>query len=259
MLDFQEIQSQYPDSLKIFQRALLREYLQYKVLQAIFDSEYAYKLSFLGGTALRIVYNNRRFSEDIDLDNFDLDWVEFGKVIHKVQRLLSLEGFETEVRSLKKGAFHCYIRIPKLLYQMGLSPLEEEKILIQVDSVEQNFDYQPEIKLLNKFDVFTQIRVMPKNVLLSQKIFSAVNRKRPKGRDFFDITFLFGITQPELNYLYEKMDVSSPEELREYVRKRISEYDFEDLANDVAPFLINKNELTRIIKFRDFWQQVDLG
>ena len=56
MLDFEQIREQYPANLRRFERAILREYLQYKVLQAIFDSHHASKLAFLGGTALRIVH-----------------------------------------------------------------------------------------------------------------------------------------------------------------------------------------------------------
>ena len=70
MLDFEQIQEQYPENLQRFERAILREYLQYKVLQAIFESNYASNLAFLSGTALRIVHGNNRFSEEIDLDNF---------------------------------------------------------------------------------------------------------------------------------------------------------------------------------------------
>jgi len=64
MLEFQQIKEQYPENLQRFERLILREYLQYKILQAIFDSKHASKLAFLGGTALRIVYGNTRFSEE---------------------------------------------------------------------------------------------------------------------------------------------------------------------------------------------------
>jgi hypothetical protein len=61
-----------PGPLQGFERAILREYLQFKILQVLFESDHAAQLSFLGGTALRIVYDNTRFSDDTDLDNFGL-------------------------------------------------------------------------------------------------------------------------------------------------------------------------------------------
>lgn len=259
MLEFDQIKEQYPEHLKGFERAILREYLQCKILQAVFECKQAHRLSFLGGTALRLFYDNQRFSEDIDLDNFGLDWDMFGSVIKYVERFLSLEGFNVEVRRIKKAAYHLYLRFPELLYQQGLSPFQEEKILIQVDTVAQGYDYEPAIKILNKFDVFTEIRVTPISLLLSQKIITAINRKRPKGRDFYDITFLFAKTQPDFDYLYQKMGVSSSGQIKATVDEKISEFNFDDLAKDVAPFLINKKEVLRVQKFRVFWDQVDLG
>jgi predicted nucleotidyltransferase component of viral defense system len=258
MLDFQQIKDQYPENLQRFERAILREYLQYKVLQAIFDSKHASKLVFLGGTALRIVYGNNRFSEDIDLDNFALSWSEFEDVIQKVKRFLELEGFEIEVRNVAKGAYRCYLRFPALLYEQGISPYQQEKILIQVDTTTQGYKYEPEIILLNKFDVFAEIRVTPLDILLSQKIYTAVNRKEPKGRDFYDITYLSSRTKPDYGFLNQKLGLSTGEDLRREIIKKIEKFDFEKLSDDVAPFLMNLDQIKRVEKFKDFWKQVDL-
>jgi predicted nucleotidyltransferase component of viral defense system len=258
MLDFEQIQEQYPENLQRFERAILREYLQYKVLQAIFESKHASRLTFLGGTALRIVYGNNRFSEDIDLDNFGLAWFEFEEVIQKVKRFMELEGFDVEIRNVAKGAYRCYLKFPKLLFEQGLSPLQDEKILIQVDTIAQDYPYEPEIILINKFDVFTEVRVTPLNILLSQKIYTAVNRKRPKGRDFYDITYLVGRTKPDMGYLTKKLDVDTLEGLREEISSRISMYDFKELSDDVSPFLIRHEDVKRVEKFREFWSQLAL-
>lgn len=258
MLDFQQIKDQYPENLQRFERAILREYLQYKVLQAVFDSNYASKLAFLGGTALRIVYQNNRFSEDIDLDNFGLSWTEFEEVISRVKRFMTLDGFEVEIRNVAKGAYRCYLKFPVLLYEQGLSPFQEENILIQVDTTAQGYAYKPEIILINKFDVFAEIRVTPLNILLSQKIYTAVNRKRPKGRDFYDITYLSSRTKPDMGFLNQKLGVNTTESLRKEISARITAYDFKNLSDDVAPFLINLEDIKRVEKFREFWDQVKL-
>ena len=258
MLDLQQIKQEYPEPLQGYERAILREYLQYKILQALFESPQASKLSFLGGTALRIVHGNSRFSEDIDLDNFGLSWQAFGELIQKVKLFLELEGFLVETSMAAKDAFHCDLRFPELLYKQGLSPLQQEKILIQLDTIAQGYTYTPEVKILNKFDVFSEIRITPLNILLSQKIYTAINRKRPKGRDFYDITFLFSKTRPDFGFIHQKMGISSPESLREELLLKIEAFDFDALADDVAPFLIAKEQVNRVVKFREFWKQVDL-
>ena len=121
------------------------------------------------------MHGNSRFSEDIDLDNFGLSWDEFGDLTQKVKQFLELEGFRVETSLVAKEAFHCDLKFPELLFQQGLSPHQQEKILIQLDTVAQGYDYSPEVRILNKFDVFTEIRVTPLNILLSQKIYTAIN------------------------------------------------------------------------------------
>lgn len=259
MLDFQQIKNQYPVNLQGFERAILREYLQVKILQAIFESKQANRVVFIGGTALRILHDNQRFSEDIDLDNFGLGWGDFEEMIQKIERFLTLEGFKVEVQEASKGAYHCYLRFPELLYAQGLSPHLAQKLLVRLDSVAQGFDYQPELRILNKFDVFTEVRVAPVALLLSHKIYTAVNRKRPKGRDFYDITFLLGRTKPDYGFIDHKLGVNSPDELRALILDRIAAFDIEELAGDVSPFLIDQAQVKRVRMFRTYWEQVDLG
>ena len=119
-------------------------------------------------------------------------------------------------------------------------------------------DFESIIQLLNKFDVFTEIRVTPEDLLLSQKIYTAINRKRAKGRDFYDITFLFSKTKPDYGFIKQKMGIESPEKLRAEFLKRIEDYNFEALAEDVAPFLISQVQVQRVRKFKEFWKQVAL-
>ncbi|GFP25527.1 hypothetical protein HKBW3S25_01007 [Candidatus Hakubella thermalkaliphila] len=47
MLDLKQIELFYPESLRPFKRNLLLEYLQYKILEIIFDSEFGEKLAFI--------------------------------------------------------------------------------------------------------------------------------------------------------------------------------------------------------------------
>ncbi len=176
MLTLQQIEQQYPENLRPFKRSLLREYLQYKILEIIFASEFAAKLSFLGGTALRIVYGNNRFSEDIDFDNFGLQDNEFDGIAQRVRAGLEVQGLRVKIDVVGKGAYRCRVRLPDILFVNELSPHQEEKILIQIDSAAHDFAYQPDKKILNKFDVFSEIFATPPDLLLSQKVYAAINR-----------------------------------------------------------------------------------
>jgi len=259
MLSLEQLNPFYDMSLHINERFILREYLQYKILEIIFESPYEQKLAFLGGTCLRIVHNNNRFSEDLDFDNFDLTSEDFDSVTNVVRMELEMLGYEVEMRNVKKGAYHCYIRFPDVLYNEGLTNHKEEKILIQLDSEAHGFNYKPDQPILNKFDVFTKINATPKNILLAQKFYAVVNRKRNKGRDFFDIVFLLGQgLVPNYEYLEAKVGVTSPESLRQLIQKKCAELDMQEMATDVRPFLFHKRDEKKILLFSEYMERVRL-
>jgi len=103
MLSIEEIKKQYPNDIHKFERGLLREYLQYLILEIVFSSNVSTKLSFLGGTCLRIVHGSKRFSEDLDFDNKDLSLEEFTFLAKKIKRELQRQGFVVETSITKKA------------------------------------------------------------------------------------------------------------------------------------------------------------
>jgi hypothetical protein len=56
----------------------------------------------------------------------------------------------------------------------------------------------------------------------------------------------------------QNMGIASPESLREELLLKIKDVDFDVLADDVASFLIAKEQIKRVVKFREFWKQVEL-
>jgi predicted nucleotidyltransferase component of viral defense system len=255
MINFNQILAQYPEHLRSHRESILKEYLQYKILRSIFESKYASKLVFLGGTALRIIYGSTRFSEDLDFDNFDLTEAKFLDLGNIVKKNLEMEGLKIEIDAKTKNAYRLKIRIPRLLFDTELAPIKEQKILIQIDTVRQNFDYTPEKLFLNKFEVFTQINATPKDLLLAQKIFAAVSRKRIMGRDFFDIVFLHGIgSKPNFLYLDKNIGVKNSAELKKYLLKKVANFDFKNLAKDVEPLLFDPRDKNKVMFFREFLQ-----
>ena len=258
MLSLQEIEKYYPENIRGFKRSLLREYLQYKILQIIFNSKYANKLSFLGGTALCIVHNNTRFSEDLDFDNFGLKEKEFGEISLAVKKQLELEGYKVEIRNVFKSAYRCYVRIPRLLFDSGLSGYVEEKILIQLDTVPHGFHYVPEKVILNKFDVFTEISVTPVDIILSQKIFAIFNRMALKGRDFYDAVFLLSKTRPNYDYLQLKLKIKNGQDLKEKLMALDDQTNFRELAKDVEAFLFNPADSKKVTLFVKYIKSVEL-
>lgn len=257
MLNLDQIEKYYPKNLQGFRKNILREYLQYKILEIIFNSKYANQLFFLGGTALRIVYGNTRFSEDLDFDNLKLSQKNFILLTNEIKNNLIKQGYHPEIRNVFKGAYHCYIKLPDILFDNNLTIISGEKITIQIDTAPHDFDYQSDKKILNKFDIFTQIFVTPLDILLAQKIYAILNRRRAKGRDFFDIIFLLQKTKPNYQYLWQKINIKNGSELKNQLIKHSESLNFNEIEKDVKPFLFNPSDSNKIKLFKEYIQQVE--
>jgi len=258
MLDLEQIQSYYPENLRSFKKNILREYLQYKILEIVYASDYAGDLVFMGGTAIRILHSNRRFSEDLDFDNRGLKKVALEDLVNKIKVKLGLEGYNISIRNNYNNAFRSYIKIHDIMYDFSLTPHRKENIDLRFDAEPQEYSYLPEKPFLNKFDIFTQILTVPAAILLSRKIYAAFNRKMVMGRDFFDVIFLLGKTQPDYGYLKKRLGISNGEELRHRLLAFCKKLDMDKLAKDVRPFLFDPEESNNVSLFTEFIKNAKL-
>ncbi|HRX63791.1 MAG TPA: nucleotidyl transferase AbiEii/AbiGii toxin family protein [Candidatus Absconditabacterales bacterium] len=256
MINLNNIIQQYPPKLHNFPKAILREYLQYKILASIFSSPLSKKLCFIGGTALRIGHNSQRFSEDIDFDNRGLTVEEFEKLTKVVEQELLLEGYEVEIKHVYKGAFHCSIKIPKLLFDNNLASMVTEKLVIKIDTTPQGYNYSHDTFVLQKFGIVAPYKMVPKDILLSMK-FSAFF-SRAKGRDLFDIVYLLGMgVKPNWGFCKHSFGIDNGKSLKIAIKKRLNELDLIALQKDVQPFLFDSNDKSvelfdKIIEQTDF-------
>ena len=222
-MSLDQIQKWFPEDLQPRSLALLREYLQYEILKIIFASKHGDHYTFLGGTCLRIVYGTERFSEDLDFDNVGLEEKQFEETGVAIKKGLELLGYKVKIRFIYKGAFHCNITFPSLLFDYGMSGHKEAKLLIKLDTEKQHYDYQRDLVRIQKFGVDADIFATPPSLLVSQKIAAALGRKRPKGRDFYDLTWLLNQGHlPDYGYLQLRFDVADPAGLRSLVNERIA-------------------------------------
>jgi len=255
MLDIKQIESFYPEHLWPFKKNLLREYLQYKILEAIFESPMSDKLTFMGGTCIHMVHGSPRFSEDLDFDNPGIGRHDFRAFSQRIKRALELQGYRVELKNTYQDAFRASLRFPGLLHASGISGHRDEKLLIQIDTEPQEVQYNADKFILNKFDVFSRINIVPADILLAQKIYCIFNRSRPMGRDFFDVVFLLGKSVVNFDYLSRKISIRNNTELRGKLLLRCAQLDFRRLAKDLEPFVYSKKEVGRVLMFQDVIQQ----
>lgn len=256
MINLEEIKRYYTPKEQAFEQFILKEYLQYQILNIIFSSPYWKDLVFLWWTAIKLIYNSTRFSEDLDFDNFWLDEKDFEKLSKYIKKEMELLWYQVEIKNVYKWAYRCYIKLPWLLKELWFSNLDNEKILIQIDTVKQDYIYKKDKKLIDKFDIYKIINVCPIDIILSKKIHALIYRNRTKWRDFFDIVYLYRFTQPNFDYLYNKTWIKDNENLKENLNEFIKKQNLEKIAQDVKPFLINQDEIYRVINFQDFFDNL---
>jgi len=247
--------SSYPEKLKGFKRGILAEYLQCLILSYVFPLKKG-DLRFIGGTAVRLGWGSGRFSEDIDFDGKGVSRPEFEDIAGRVVKKLRLEGYDAEADLSFKGASRCFIRFPGIYHAYGLSARENEKLLIQLDYEPQEYSYKAVEKVINRFGIFTAVPSAPVDVLLSMKISALLGRKRPKGRDFYDVTYLFSFTQPDFKFLKLKNGIKDMDNLKEKLLQKADSLDMKAVAADVAPFLFAKEDVERVLNFRLFVEQL---
>ncbi|MBP8718958.1 MAG: nucleotidyl transferase AbiEii/AbiGii toxin family protein [Candidatus Atribacteria bacterium] len=258
MLSLEQIVSFYPEQLRIYKRNLLREYLQYVILEVVYRSEYGKYLIFMGGTAIHIIHGNQRFSEDLDFDNRGLKEEDFVGLSREITGKLKLMGYPVEVTNKLGNTFRSFIKFPGIFYRYGLSGHSREKLIIQLDSEPQNVDYPTQNVLINNFDILLKVKATPPEVLLAQKILAILMRPRPMGRDFYDFIFLLSKTKPSYDFLKEKMKLQNDNNLPEIKEALLRKYyglNPKKLIEEVRPFLFHPEDAERILLFPEFIQQ----
>jgi predicted nucleotidyltransferase component of viral defense system len=218
MLSIEELKQYYPSAInkeKEFYSHIYKEYLHGVMLDALSKCEHRDKLVFIGGTAARFFEELQRFSEDLDFDNKGLNKEQFYSVSKEIELALKSEGFKVEARPDEKETLNC-LRVkfyfPELLYDLGISPYREQKLLIKFEAEPQNFDYVPVSRELNIHDRKTNVIIAPTEILFSTKISAAINRG--KHRDFFDVLHYLERATPNYEFLSKRMGIANWEELK---------------------------------------------
>ncbi|MBI3269648.1 MAG: nucleotidyl transferase AbiEii/AbiGii toxin family protein [Planctomycetes bacterium] len=237
---------------------LLREYLQAKVLRSLHESEAFLCLSFVGGTALRLLFGLPRFSEDLDFTLGPAQGYRGEEWMEKVKRDLLLAGFDAQVTWNDRKTVHAAgIRIGELLHLVGLTPLPRQKLSIKLE-----IDTRPpggagtERRVVERHGMFV-LRHDDLPSLMAGKLHALLARKYPKGRDWYDLIWYRAQRppiEPNLTLLQHALDQTEGagkykgSQWPRQVAKRAAVLDFDKLAEDVLPFLERPGEATLITR-----------
>ena len=230
----------------------LREMLQLVCLKILYDKGRFSNLTFTGGTALRILYGLRRYSEDLDFFLTAKKGYDFGAIASDLKRGLALNGLEAELRRWAlHGVDNAIMKFPGLAAEAGISGAGGPDISIQL---EINLDPPApggiEKTLVNRIFLIN-IAHFSLPSLYATKLHACFFRKRIKGRDFYDLLWYLGKKiKPDYTLLNSairqtegKFQALDENNIKGFLLERLEKIDFKGLKEDVEKFLEDKNEL----------------
>jgi predicted nucleotidyltransferase component of viral defense system len=230
----------------------LREFLQILILKILHDKEWFENLTFTGGTALRILFNTRRFSEDLDFSLTAPSGYDFKKLCRDLHAQMELHGIGMEATPDTGKTVHAVmLRFPGMLNTLGISPLPGQKLSIKLE-----VDTRPpeggkiENTLLNKTYVF-YLRHFDLSSLFATKIAACFYRKYVKGRDFYDLIWYlsrnvkpnYELLNNAIRQIHGKAPGINAGNIRKFLRDSLENIDLNKAAKDVERFLDDKSEL----------------
>lgn len=256
MIDLSSILSFYPPQISTnaaFHKHILKEHIELLALEHLAQSPFAPNLVFIGGTSLRLVHGIDRFSEDLDFDCKNLSAEEFVSMTDFLVEYLRLQGLKIELRDKENPnltAFRRNIYFPELLFDMNLTGHREERFLMKIEAQDQGVTYSPQTTMVNRCGFFFPVIVPSKETLLSMKLSALL--ARAKGRDFYDIIFLWQQTSPDYDFLRQRNGITNASELKSALMEKLDNTDLELKQKDFEHLLFNPSRSTQILYFKEF-------
>ena len=159
-----------------------REYLQHLFLSYFYQQSQAKRVLFKGGTALRLIYNSPRFSEDLDFSAKRINIKNLEQVLVETLNEIERENINVSIQEAKttSGGYLAHVMFKTQDFQPVVIELEvsfrNTKLKEEVATVSGDF--------IPPFAVFH----LSSEQLLDEKIQALLYRKKP--RDFYDLYFI---------------------------------------------------------------------
>jgi len=233
----------------------IKEYIQFHILDFIYNSELYNTFIFTGGTCLRICYGLNRLSEDIDFDLLkEIDVNTFTKdICDHFSKKLQYKNVETTIKGKNNKI---YLKLP-ILRNLGLaSTSESDKLYVKIEtSICSKKKVEAEFTPIDHEQLNFLIRHYNLSALMAGKINAIFNRVyfkgkeneiTFKGRDIYDLVwYLERGTNPDMDIIKDTLGIDSEKELFEKIYNKVSNYNPEYLMKDLENLFDNRNFIKR--------------
>lgn len=183
---------------------IYREYIQHLFLSFFYQQEEADAVLFKGGTALRIIYQSPRFSEDLDFTlNKRYSFKTLESLLFNSLTKINEEGIKTEIKESKTTSGG-YLGI----FSYSFYDFSGE-IALEV-SFRRNKNFKKEVKtIISPYTPPFLVLILSSEELVQEKLLALIERKKP--RDFYDLYFI--LRHPELNKFIDFKKIKQVKEI----------------------------------------------
>ncbi len=266
--NLKQIISQHKDSPPLFLRNLLKETLQYYVLNFIYGSKWGKNLIMKGGTTLKFCFGLPRLSEDLDLDienDKEFQLIDFSQDLTKYfHETLKYPDFTLKIAGNQRII---YLKFP-VLSVIGLStiPNESNILHIRIDlSQIKTKVYQVEVSVKSISFLTTLIRHYSLPYLFAGKLAAILTRQtlegtvktaRVKGRDYYDlIWFLEKNIIPDWKFLEAQTGISQQQAI-DILDDKVKKLNAVVMKSDLLPFFDNISFIDQFVKnYQEIYQK----
>jgi len=226
-----------------------REYLQARILLSLQDHGAFANWAFVGGTALRFLFNLPRYSEDLDFSFLSPEAeAQFSSRLGSVKADLEAEAYDVDIRVREhRTVVGAWVRFRSLLYEIGASAHREETLSVKVE-----MDTHPPAgavgatRILRRHFLLNLLHY-DRASLFAGKLHAVLSRKYTKGRDLYDLAWYLAAPEwpaPNLVWLNNALaqtgwagPVMNGENWKSVVLERLRQVEWRAARDDVRPFL----------------------
>lgn len=223
-------------------RAIIREYLQAKIISLVYSQKSSRRLFFVGGTSLRLLYGLDRFSEDLDFDSPNLDSKEIKNLLTFAAQSLERENFNLD--------FYENQTSQKNYYEFRFHNLsgDEEKLVIKFDFESFWKKQTVETVTFNRYGFLANVTTKTLGQFVVEKLVAYLNRKETLARDLYDLVWLAS-QNAEADGQFAKFNGFEVEDLINKAKLKFEAENVESLEARLDKFLLNPTSQGKISFF----------
>ena len=120
---------------------------------------------------------------------------------------------------------------------------------MKIEAQDQGIAYSREMATISRLGFYFPVPVPSTGVLLSMKLSALLTRQ--KGRDFYDVLYLWQRTKPDYSFLAQSQGIENEEQLLTRLQELITQTDMKMKQRDFEHLLIEPRKSEQILHFME--------